>query len=205
MIACLLCNDEGYIEDPVAQQTIACPICRYSEAKEQAENAGLPRWVSSRWGRMPARFYGPRFQYPPWLIVIHSGATSDNVAEYIAAPGDGRYVSAHISWSRRERMYVQQVPLCNVAWHCGGSRFRGNSKLNYCSIGIELPGPWDKERSQEEHESVRQTVIYLQEQLPSLAVVVPHSGIDRSRKDPGPGFDPSCLADLGLELAQWPF
>jgi AmpD protein len=108
-------------------------------------------------------------------------------------------VSAHISWSGKIDGFVQCVPFSHVAWHCGGSRFRGERKLNFCSIGIELPGPWEKDRD-EELPILRETVENIMGIIPSIKVAVRHSDIDSRKKDPGPGFDWACLRDLGLEL-----
>lgn len=200
MTSCWLCDGSGRWDCHASQQTLICPVCRPQEAEHQAlAQQDLPTWHPSLWTQLEARHYGPRFQVEPWLLVIHSGAIGDGVAEYLANPGDGRKVSAHISWSRQYRGFVQQVPLSHVAWHCGGSRYNGQGRLNQQSIGIELPGPWDKERGDDELGLLRETVIGLLGILP-LTTVVRHSDIDNRKKDPGPGFRWDCLAGLGLEI-----
>lgn len=158
----------------------------------------LPGWLASR-EQLPAKHYGPRFQAEPWLLVIHSGELGPGVAEYFAEPGDGRLVSAHFAWSKQLYGFAQCVPLSHVAWHCGGSRYKGRGKLNFCSIGVELPGPWDKARDEIELGELRRLAQDLILAVPSLRVAVRHSDIDQQKKDPGPGFRWGCVDGLGLE------
>lgn len=206
MSDCWFCDGSGFWVSHRRKKTLFCPACRTQQAEHQAlARTCLQSWYPSYWEQLEARYYGPRFQEEPWLLVLHSGATSDRIAEFFHETGRVKYgdrwvkVSAHINWSRNAGGFVQSVPLSHVAWHCGGSRFRGERKLNFCSIGIELPGPWDKERSDEELGKVREVVQQLCNVLP-LTTVVRHSDIDSLKKDPGPGFRWDCLAGLGLEI-----
>lgn len=189
------------------EKSLYCPFCLPSQAEHQAlSKINLSTWHSAAWPQLEAKHYGPRFQTLPWLLVIHSGSRSPNVAEFFNKIGEVYYkskkrwvkVSAHISWSGKKKCFVQCVPFSHVAWHCGGSRFRGNRRLNFCSIGIELPGPWNKPRDSELR-LLRETVDIVTHILP-LKVAVRHSDIDPRKKDPGPGFEWSSLEGLGLEL-----
>lgn len=191
---CNFCDGTGHWE--YENQTLFCPICHRQEAEYQAlARNPLPSWHSSAWPiQIEAKYYGPRFQVEPWLLVIHSGSMSDNVAKYFANPGDGRKVSAHLAWDREHRGFAQCVPLSHAAWHVGGSRFRGQGKLNFCSIGIELPGPWEKARDAE-LDLLREAVEIIIQILP-ITTAVRHSDIDPRKKDPGPGFDWACLRGL---------
>lgn len=197
-IICHFCGGGGYWE--YNNQTLFCPICQSQNAAHQAlARISLPSWHSAAWPQIEAAHYGPRFQIEPWLLVIHSGSISDNVAKYFSNPADGRKVSAHLAWSREHRGFVQCVPFTYVAWHIGGSRFRGKGRLNFCSIGIELPGPWDKIRDTELY-LLRETVETIIQILP-ITTAVRHSDIDSRKKDPGPGFNWACLRGLTHPLS----
>ncbi len=199
---CQFCGGTGFWRDDWHHQTLFCPMCSAIKAEHQGlARAPSPTWCPAIWEQMPAKYYGPRFQvYPgPWMLVIHSGSISDNVAEYISDPGDDREVSAHVCWSGGLGGYVQCVPLSHVAWHCGGSRFMDYGRLNYCSIGIELPGPWDMDRSGHKEQTI-EAIRSLLNILPSLRTVVRHSDINSKKKDPGPGFSWDWLVGLDVEL-----
>ena len=199
---CPLCEGRGGWTDHIAEQTIICHLCRPTDASKALPAMRNPGFVTSRWTTLECKKYGPRFQVAPWLLVLHSGSRAPNVGEYFHDLPDGRVVSAHINWTERENGFTQGVPLNTVAWHVGGSRLRlqgqVNRKLNFCSIGIELPGPWNKVRPETELDALRETVIYLLEYVPSLKFVTRHQDIDSGKRDPGPGFKWDCLADLGL-------
>jgi len=198
---CPICGGKGSWMDPCKMQTVLCYLCKPNQAEHQAlARISLPMWMPDYWQKMPAIYYGPLFQIDPWLLVIHSGQTSDGVAEYLSSISDGRRVSAHISWSRSKKDFVQQVPIRNVAWHCGGSRYLGQRKLNFCSIGIELPGPWDKGRDEKEHRMLAETIACLCACVPTLTTMVGHADIDANKKDPGPGLNWHYFDDLGLKM-----
>jgi N-acetyl-anhydromuramyl-L-alanine amidase AmpD len=187
---CWLCSGSGFWVDTVSEQTMICHLCRPAEAGHQAliKNS-FDRWYPSMWPRIDAKHYGPKFQQDPWLLVVHSGAVSDGVAEYFSNPRDGRKVSTHLAWSRKYNGFAQCVPLANVGWHVGGSIFRSNDRLNFCSIGIELPGPCDGSRDDRQRKLFAESISVLIGLVPSLKIAVRHSDIDPSRRDPGDGFD----------------
>ena len=204
---CFFCGGLGYIENNNGERTLYCPICHPQEAEHQAlVQINLSTWFPAAWPILEAKYHGPRFQKIPWLLVLHSGSKSPNVAEFFNKIGEVYYkdknrwvkVSAHIAWSGKQKRFVQCVPFSHVAWHCGGSRFRENRLLNFCSIGIELPGPWDKPRDGELY-LLRDTVETILHILP-IKIAVRHSDIDPRKKDPGPGFDWGCLKGIGLKL-----
>lgn len=198
-MSCWFGCDQGYWHDYKRRQTLLCPVCKPQQAESQAiARMLLPGWCGAQWLPMPAKYHGPRFQIEPDLLVIHSGSKSDRIAEYFQDPD--RVVSAHISWSRLHDDFVQCLPLHTVGWHAGGSRYKGRRRLNFRSIGIELPGPWDKKRDAFELALVRESVACLTNLLPSLKLAVMHSDIDPRKKDPGPGFQWKCLDGLGLEF-----
>ena len=189
---CILCNGEGYWE--ADDKTELCPICKPQEREIYArQNVNMPE-RNMFWDFIPAKCSSPLFASLPWLIVVHSGESGEGVAEYFNNPTDGRVVSAHIAWSKKKKRFAQCVPLNRVAWHCGGSVFEGKKHLNFCSIGVELPGPWDKKRTALEKELFRNSLGLLLEIIPSLRVITTHRLIDARKRDPGLGFDRSWLA-----------
>jgi hypothetical protein len=200
---CNFCRDLGYWEDTVNNKTEGCPFCVATNYSALTTECG---WHTERWNKVEAKYYGPLFQVDPWLLVIHSGATSGNVAEFFQKTGYVKYgsrkvkVSAHINWSKTINKFAQSVPFSNVAWHVGGARFQGHRRLNFQSIGMELPGPWDKKRDQYELDLVRESIVYIMEYVPTITTVVRHSDIDSRKKDPGPGFIWDCLDGLGLKI-----
>jgi N-acetyl-anhydromuramyl-L-alanine amidase AmpD len=188
---CSFCNDLHYWEDTVNNQTLICPFCTVPDYTIIEDKSG---WRQEYWYKME--------------VVIHSGATTDNVAEFFQKTGYVKYkdrkvkVSAHINWSKTYDKFVQSVSFTNVAWHVGGSRFNGHRRLNFQSIGMELPGPWDKKRDQQELDLVRESVVCIMECVPMITTVVRHSDIDSRKKDPGPGFTWDCLDGLGLIIGE---
>jgi AmpD protein len=94
---------------------------------------------------------------------------------------------------RRDGELVQFVPAARRAWHAGASRWRGRSRCNDFSVGIELEGT--------EHapfeDAQYATLIPLLRRL-SLPQIAAHSDVAPGRKsDPGAHFDwPRVLAAL---------
>jgi hypothetical protein len=205
MQKCWFCDEEESGFWSANNQTLLCPICKPVQAEHQARARmiHLPAWGESHWPVLRAKFYGPRFQVEPWLLVIHSGSRTAGVAEFFHETGfvknKGKIikVSAHVNSSKDG--FKQGVPFNHVAWHCGGSRYRGQNRLNFCSIGIELPGPWDKDRG-DEKEGICNCVENICNMMPSLKTVVRHSDIDPRKEDPGPGFKMKWLKFTGLKL-----
>jgi hypothetical protein len=201
---CWLCGGAGGWDDSHAMQSVVCHICRPIEAEIKASKRPVRGWMDSIWPKMPARYCdGPQFQVEPFLLVIHSASISDNVAEFFRDTGRVRYgdrwvkVNAHINWSREHDTYAQSVRLDTVGKHAGGSVYAGRTKINFCSIGIELPnkGP------PLEHIRVQtiNTIKQLKLLMPSLRVAVRHCDIDPRKRDPL-RFDWMWLDGLGLQL-----
>lgn len=148
---------------------------------------------------LPARYPGRLFTCPPDLLVVHSAATGDDPAGYLATMPDGRIASAHISARSRDGDYVQQVSLLQEAWHAGGSTCQGDGRVNARSIGVELPahaGP----------RLVSATVAMLHEVclvVPTLAFWTAHRFIRASKRDPV-CLDDDQLRDMmaGLPLME---
>jgi len=133
---------------------------------------------------------------PPAGIVVHSGETSDRVAE--SARDDGRDVSYHFAWSREHAGFVQMVSLRRRAWHAGAE---GNSW-----VGIALPGPWTWDpRPEGQREGFRRLVQAVQlARGGAIRYWCRHSDITRGKRDPGPGVTEEWMVGLGLEWRRGP-
>ena len=105
-------------------------------------------------------------------------------------------VSAHF-FVRRDGAIVQFVPVGRRAWHAGASSWRGRTRCNDFSIGVELEGADDSAFESVQYARLAGLVRTLLTRLP-LSGVAAHSDIAPGRKtDPGPRFDwPRCLSLL---------
>ena len=105
-------------------------------------------------------------------------------------------VSAHFL-IRRDGELVQFVPTVRRAWHAGASCWRGRSRCNDFSIGVELEGTDSGPFDAPQYDRLAALVHALRAQHP-LRDLAAHSDIAPGRKtDPGPGFDwPRLLGAL---------
>jgi AmpD protein len=100
----------------------------------------------------------------------------------------GRKVSAHFL-IRRDGELIQFVPCGQRAWHAGESNWRGRSRCNDFSIGIELEGTDDVAFEHAQYDRLAELARALARTYPGVASVG-HSDIAPGRKtDPGPCFD----------------
>jgi len=108
----------------------------------------------------------------------------------------GLKVSSHFL-VRRDGELVQFVPVERRAWHAGASSWRGRSRCNDFSVGIELEGTDDGPFTDPQYARLTALISHLRKSLP-LRDIASHSDIAPGRKtDPGPGFDwPRVLAAL---------
>jgi AmpD protein len=90
---------------------------------------------------------------------------------------------------------VQFVPVERRAWHAGASSWRGRSRCNDFSIGVELEGSDDGPFEAAQYRRLAALIGALRAELP-LRHIAAHSDVAPGRKtDPGPGFDwPRLLA-----------
>ena len=112
----------------------------------------------------------------------------------------GLEVSAHLL-IRRDGELIQFVPLTQRAWHAGESSFRGRSRCNDFSIGIELEGDDDTPYDDRQYDVLRDVATALLTAYPDITSreIAAHSDISPGRKtDPGPAFDWLRLYD-GLQ------
>jgi AmpD protein len=110
-------------------------------------------------------------------------------------------VSSHFL-IRRDGALVQFVPAERRAWHAGVSSWRGRSRCNDFSVGIELEGSDDTRFEDAQYRALQHLLIDLGRKLP-LRDIAGHSEIAPGRKtDPGARFDWQRLL---LDLASNPF
>jgi len=97
-------------------------------------------------------------------------------------------VSSHFL-IRRDGEVVQFVPPQKRAWHAGASSWRGRSRCNDFSIGIELEGAEEDRFTAAQYAALIKLVRQLKTQFP-LRDVAAHSDVAPGRKtDPGARFD----------------
>jgi N-acetyl-anhydromuramoyl-L-alanine amidase len=90
---------------------------------------------------------------------------------------------------RRDGELVRFVPVEKRAWHAGASSWRGRSRCNDFSVGIELEGTEEDAFSDSQYEALTALVRELQSRLP-LRDIAAHSDVAPGRKtDPGARFD----------------
>ena len=97
-------------------------------------------------------------------------------------------VSAHFL-VRRDGELIQFVPCAKRAWHAGESAWRGRSRCNDFSVGVELEGADDQPFADIQYAELAPLITALQRAYGALEIVG-HSDIAPARKtDPGPCFD----------------
>ena len=110
-------------------------------------------------------------------------------------------VSAHFL-VRRDGALVRFVPVERRAWHAGASTWRGRSRCNDFSVGIELEGADDAPFEDSQYAALALLLTDLRKKLP-LRAIAGHDEIAPGRKtDPGPRFDWNrLLVELARPLA----
>jgi len=100
----------------------------------------------------------------------------------------GLKVSSHFL-IRRDGEIIQFVPCVKRAWHAGESSWKGRTRCNDYSIGVELEGTDDVPFTDAQYERLAELTRALKASYP-IRDVVGHSDIAPARKsDPGPRFD----------------
>jgi AmpD protein len=148
----------------------------------------------------PGRFSGP------FVEDLFMGRLDPRAHPYFEKI-QGLRVSAHLFIARDGRI-TQFVPFHRRAWHAGVSCFRGRSRCNDFSIGIELEGTDSLPFAPLQYEALAACIRALQRAYPTLApdAVTGHEHVAPGRKtDPGPWFDWERLgALLGLDPGRLP-
>ena len=97
-------------------------------------------------------------------------------------------VSAHFL-VRRDGSVIQFVPVERRAWHAGASAWRGRSRCNDFSVGIELEGSEEERFDDAQYAALIALVRELRRTLP-IRDIAAHSEVAPGRKtDPGAQFD----------------
>ena len=97
-------------------------------------------------------------------------------------------VSSHFL-IRRDGELVQFVPPQLRAWHAGASSWRGRSRCNDFSIGIELEGTDEDAFTERQYAALAALIRSLQSRFP-IRDIAAHSDVAPGRKtDPGARFD----------------
>lgn len=100
----------------------------------------------------------------------------------------GLKVSSHFL-VRRDGELVQFVPVHERAWHAGASSWRGRSRCNDFSVGVELEGTEESAFAPAQYARLCELVHTLRQTLP-LRDIAAHSDVAPGRKtDPGARFD----------------
>ncbi|MBI1196015.1 MAG: 1,6-anhydro-N-acetylmuramyl-L-alanine amidase AmpD [Gammaproteobacteria bacterium] len=110
----------------------------------------------------------------------------------------GLRVSAHVL-IRRDGSVVQYVPFDRRAWHAGESSFKGRSRCNDFSVGIELEGCDDIPYETAQYKVLAEIIGALRADYPAIGndSIVGHCDIAPGRKtDPGEAFDWARLRKL---------
>lgn len=90
---------------------------------------------------------------------------------------------------RRNGEVIQFVPCAKRAWHAGESSWRGRSRCNDFSIGVEVEGDGEVPFTTAQYRRLAALTKVLKRRYP-ISEIVGHSDIAPSRKsDPGPQFD----------------
>jgi AmpD protein len=105
---------------------------------------------------------------------------------------EGLKVSSHF-FIRRDGELIQFVPCTKRAWHAGQSQWRGRSRCNDFSIGVELEGNDHSPFTDSQYSVLARLADVLRRTYP-IVDIAGHSDIAPGRKtDPGPFFDWSRL------------
>jgi AmpD protein len=129
----------------------------------------------------PGQFGGP------WVVELFTNRLRPKAHPYFAGIANLR-VSAHF-FIRREGVVAQFVPCEMRAWHAGVSVWRGRTRCNDFSIGIELEGTDDLPYEPVQYAALARLTRALRRRYP-LHDIAGHSQIAPGRKtDPGPAFD----------------
>ncbi len=121
------------------------------------------------------------------IIDLFTNRLDSAAHPYYALIADHR-VSAHFL-IRRDGEVIQFVPCGSRAWHAGASDWRGRSRCNDFSIGIELEGSDDMLFEAAQYQALAELTRALRTRYPIIDIAG-HSDIAPGRKtDPGPHFD----------------
>ncbi|MDJ0919104.1 MAG: 1,6-anhydro-N-acetylmuramyl-L-alanine amidase AmpD [Woeseiaceae bacterium] len=159
-------------------------FCRSGNCDERPGSASIDTVVIHSISLPPGEFGGPAIEQ----LFTNS---LDHAAHPYFGEIEGLTVSAHLL-IRRDGELVQFVSFNERAWHAGESTFRGQSRCNDFSIGIELEGLDDVPYEPAQYEVLAGVIAALKRAYPALSNrrIAGHSDIAPGRKtDPGPAFE----------------
>ena len=119
-----------------------------------------------------------------------TGILDSNSHPYFLSIAELR-VSAHL-YIKRTGKIIQFVPLNKRAWHAGVSEFKGRTRCNDFSIGIELQGTDLLPYTSQQYDALNKVSKQIQTIYPEIKMdnIVGHCDIAPGRKtDPGFSFD----------------
>jgi AmpD protein len=152
-----------------------------SHCDERPEGAKIELLVIHNISLPPGEYGGP------WIDDLFMGRL-DPEAHPSFAEVAALKVSSHYL-IRRDGSLVQYVPEEKRAWHAGVSSWKGRSRCNDFSIGVELEGSDDVPFSEAQYETLASLTKSIFERHGKLDIAG-HSDIAPGRKtDPGPWFD----------------
>ncbi len=123
----------------------------------------------------------------PWIDDLFMGRLDPEAHPYFAEVAALKVSSHYLI--RRDGSLVQYVPEEKRAWHAGVSSWKGRSRCNDFSIGVELEGSDDVPFSEPQYEALASLTKSLFARHGKLDIAG-HSDIAPGRKtDPGPWFD----------------
>ncbi len=129
----------------------------------------------------PAEFGGPG------IIELFTNCLDPAAHPYYQGVAHQR-VSAHFL-VRRDGGIIQFVGCAKRAWHAGESVWRGRSRCNDFSLGIELEGSDDDVFTSAQYAALSELTLAIIARYP-IEDVVGHGDVAPGRKtDPGPCFD----------------
>jgi AmpD protein len=129
----------------------------------------------------PGEFGGPG-------IIEHFTNRLDPSAHPFYASIAGAKVSAHFL-VRRDGELIQFVPCAKRAWHAGESSWKGKTRCNDFSIGIEMEGTGEAPFTAAQYRRLAALTRVLRARYP-IRDIAGHSDVAPGRKtDPGPHFD----------------
>lgn len=126
----------------------------------------------------------------PWIERLFTNDLPGSMHPYFAMI-EGYRVSAHVL-VRRDAAMVQFVPFHLRAWHAGESAWRGRTRCNDFSIGIELEGADDVAYEGVQYDALAGLLVALIDAYPGLHpdAIAGHCDIAPGRKtDPGLAFE----------------
>jgi AmpD protein len=150
---------------------------------ERPDGSGIDLLIVHNISLPPGQFGGPG------IIELFTNRLDPNEHPYYRQIADAK-VSSHFL-IRRNAELIQFIPCARRAWHAGQSEWRGRSRCNDFSIGVELEGADDQVFDERQYIVLADLAVALRSRYP-IQDCVGHSDIalPAGRKtDPGPYFD----------------